>query len=532
MSSAFFAVLAVMAGLVSCGPSGKPEHRADLVFINGAEVTALDPVAVSDQVSGRVITSLFEGLMRYNRQGRAEPGCSLAPEISPDKKIYTFRLRPDAVWVKNGAVVAPVTAEDFAHSWRRMLEPANAAEYANIFYCIAGAEAYSMGKTTDFSTVGIRVLEPKTLQVTLANPTPYFLDLVAFTSFCPVTVTGGPEKHRLHFKPGEIVTNGAFQLGDWRLNDHIRLTKNPHYWDAASVPLNTVDVLPVSNASTALNLFLSGDVDLMLDKGLIPPNLGDKLRQQPFFHSKEFLATWFLRYNATRKPFNDARVRRAFTLALDKERIVTKITQYGEPVAYSLVPPGAGENYQPPPGLKQDITEARRLLAEAGYPDGAGFPTVGYLFQNSNLESNIAGEVQAMWKRNLNVNVSLPKQEYKVFLNSQKNLDYDLCRSTWIGDYNDPNTFLDMFTTHSGNNRTGWASAEYDRLIAAAASEPDTVRRHDIFRQAETLLLDKDCVITPVYHMVAPQFFREDQLGGVEANLTDEHPLRLIFRRR
>ena len=517
--------------LCGCSPSDSSSGRADLIFINGAEVTALDPVAMSDQVSGRVVTSLFEGLMRFNAQGRAEPGVSTEPDVSPDKRIYTFHLRPEATWTDGKQAVRKVTAQDFLNSWKRFLEPANGAEYANIFYCIKGAEDYNSGNTKDFGTVGISAPDEQTFVVTLANPTPYFRDLVAFMCFCPVSVTGGPDETRLDFKPGKIITNGPFLLEAWKLNDHIRLRKNPHYWDAANVSLNTIDVLPISNASTALNLFLTGGADLLLDKGLIPPNLGDKLRQQPYFHYKQFLGSWFLRFNCQRGPFKDARVRRAFALAIDKERIVKSITQYGESVAHSIVPPGTGDNYQPPAGLKTNLTEARKLMAEAGFPDGKGFPLVNYLFPNLSIEPNIAVELQSMWEKGLGVKVVLPKQEYKVYLGSQKDLNFDICRSSWIGDYNDPNTFLDMFTANSGNNRTGWSNAAYDASILAAAAEADPQKRYDIFRQAEDVLCNQEAPIAPVYHYVGIQFYHNDQWEGIEANLTDEHPLRVIRKK-
>lgn len=534
LSALFCASMAACGLLSGCGEStsATASGRADLVFVNGAEVTGLDPVAVSDQVSGRVITSLFEGLMRYNKSGRAEPGVSLEPEVSEDKKTYTFRIRDNATWTDGKSALRPVTSQDFYNSWKRFLEPENGAEYSNIFYCIKNAEDYNTGKLKDFGQVGLATPDAKTFVVTLANPTPYFRDLVAFMCFCPVSVTRGPDKEKFNFKPGTIVTNGPFILEEWKLNDRIRLRKNPHYWDAANVSLNSVDVLPISNASTALNLFITGGVDLLIDKNLIQPNLGEKLRQQPYFHYKQFLGTWFLRFNCQHKPFDDPRVRRAFALAVDKERIVNSITKYGESVANSIVPPGAGDDYQPAPGLKTDLTEARKLMAEAGFPDGKGFPLVKYLFPGQSVEPNIAVELQSMWEKGLGVKVVLPKQEYKVYLNSQKNLDFDICRSSWIGDYNDPNTFLDMFTANSGNNRTGWANKDYDAAILAAAAEPDPKKRLEIFRNAEDLLCNKEAPITPVYHFVGIQYYHADQLEGIESNLTDEHPLRAMSIKR
>lgn len=525
--SAFFC-LALAALNAGCGTKESVTARADLVFINGAEVTGLDPVAVSDQVSGRVITALFEGLMRFNEEGRAEPGMSTEPEVSEDKKVYTFHLRQGIQWSDG----QPVTSQHFYDSWKRFLEPANGAEYVNIFYCIKGAEDYNTEKLKDFAQVGIQAPDPSTFVVTLANPTPYFRDLIAFMCFCPVKVKGGPDEERLNFKPNSIVTNGPFLLEEWKLNDRIRLKKNPNYWDAANVSLNTIDVLPISNASTALNLFLTNGADMIFDKGLIPPNLGEKLRQQPYFHYQQFLGTWFLRFNCQRKPFDDPRVRRAFAMAIDKERITSTMTQYGESIAISMVPPGAGDNYQPPAGLKHDLVEARKLMAEAGFPEGRGFPLVKYLFPTLSIEPSIAVELQSMWEKGLGVKVTLPKQEYKVYLASQKNLDFDICRSSWIGDYNDPNTFLDMFTASSGNNRTGWSNASYDQSILAAAAEADPKMRFEIFRQAEEILCDKESPVAPVYHYVGIQFYHPDQWEGVKANLTDEHPLRVIKRKK
>ncbi len=530
----FFCLAAL--GLTACGPSenkGSGKARSDLVFINGAEISGLDPVSVSDQVSGRIITSLFEGLLRYNQQGKAEAGVAEMPEISPDGLTYRFRLRPDSYWTDGVAKLRRVTAADFVTSWRRFLEPDNAAEYANVFYVIRGAEDYHLGKLSDFASVGLRAESEDVLVVQLVNPAPYFKDLVPFMCFCPVFTDLPPEKAREQglFKPNRIVTNGAFLLGEWKMNDHILLRKNPHYWDAANVKLNEIKVLPISNASTALNLFLTGGVDLLIDKSLVPPNLGEKLRQQPYFHYKPFMATWFIRFNVTRPPFDNVKVRQAFAASIDRQRIVEKITQYGEQVATSFVPPGVGEGYASPVGPGFSPDKAQALLAEAGLANGRGMPVVDYLYPAMPIEANIAAELQSMWRKHLGVTVGLPKEEYKAYLASQRKVQFDLCRSSWIGDYNDPNTFLDMFTSNSGNNRTGWKNEEYDKLIAAAAAEPDSTKRNAIFAQAEEMILNTHCIVAPVYHYVGMQFYRDHEIGGVEANVTDEHPLRCVYRK-
>ena len=520
------AALPVLAALFFCQCEKRAETPADFIFINGAEVGSIDPSQVSAQTDGRVVTSLFEGLMRYNPAGRAEPGVSLEPVVSPDGKTWTFPFREGVRWSDG----SPVTARDFLLSWKRFLEPATAADYVSIFDCVKNAAAYSGGKLTDFAQVGIKAPDDRTLVVTLENPVPYFKDLVAFMAFCPINPAARDRLGSAYFKPGTLVGNGPYLLREWRLNDRIRLEKNPLYWDAANVKLAAIDVLPVGNPSTALNLFLTHEADLMMDKGLIPSSLADALVKQPYFHRKPFLATWFIRFNSTRAPYNDPRVRKALSLCIDRERIVTAATRLGEPTARSITPPGTGDGYQPPLGPGLDVAEARRLLAEAGFPGGKGFPVLDFLYPSKfDTDRDIAIQLQGMWQSGLGITVSLPQQEYKVYLDAQKKMDYAVSRSSWVGDYNDPNTFLDLFTSANGNNRTGWANADYDALITAAAAEADPVKRYAQLHAAEQKLIVDDCVIAPVYHYVGVQFYRPEELGGVEANLTDEHPLRAMF---
>jgi oligopeptide transport system substrate-binding protein len=329
-------------------------------------------------------------------------------------------------------------------------------------------------------------------------------------------------------KPGKLISNGAFILKEWRINDHIRLAKNPYYWNRSHVAMSSIDILPTAKANTALNFYLSGLADLMMDKGLVPPALLNDLRKRPDFHASPFLGTYFLRFNVTRKPFDDPRVRRAFGMVIDKQLLVKKITRAGEAPASSLVPPGTA-GYHPPEGISQDIAKARQLMAEAGYPEGKGFPLVSYLYSEGELNEAIAVELQGMFRSALGVNINLQRQEWKVYLRSMSSLDYDLCRASWVGDYRDPNTFLDMFVTNGGNNRTGWSNAEYDRLIQEAASEGDRQKRFDIFRKAEHLLIVDQAPICPLYFYVGIQFYDATKLGGIEANLLDEHPLKAMY---
>jgi oligopeptide transport system substrate-binding protein len=474
----------------------------------------------------RVADSLFEGLIRLDKDGRPVPGMAESWDISEDGLRYTFHLRPQARWDGGDSF----TAADIVDSWRRVLEPATASPYCAQLYPVRGARAFNEGRNTDFSRVGVKAADARTVVVELESPTPYFLDLCAFITLAPVHRPTLEAHGDRWTKPGNLLGNGPYRLVEWRLNDRIRLEKNPFYWDAANVALATIDIMPVGEPNTAMNFFLTGAVDLIMDKGMIPNTMVDVLREKPYFHGDDFLGTYFLRFNVTKSPFDDARVRRAFAMAIDRRRIVEKITRLGERVAASLVPPGTGDDYQPPASTAGfDPAAARAALAAAGFPDGKGFPLIEYLYMAKSVETHIAVELQSMWSRHLGVNVALTKQEAKVYYASMGELSYDICRSSWVGDYNDPNTFIEMFVTGGGNNRTGYASARFDALVDAAAREPDPKRRYAIFREAEQRLISEDAVIAPIYHYVGVQFYYRDRLGGLEANLIDVHPFREMY---
>ena len=507
--------------LASCDSSSR---RADLVFLNGAEPETLDPALITGQPEGRIATALFEGLTTFDAAAHAVPGVAERWEISDDNRVYTFHLRSDARW-SNGD---PVTADDFVRSWRRTLDPLTGSEYASQLYYLSRARDFNQGRLTDFTQVGVRALDPHTLRVTLENPTPYFLDLCAFVTLCPVHLASVERFPDDWTKPGKLVSNGAYTLKAWRINDRIRLERNPHYWNRDHVAMGRVDILPISKANTAFNFYAAGQADLLMDKGLVPNQLLDELKKRPDFHAAPFLGIYFLRFNCTRPPFNDPRVRKAFSLVIDKQLLVDKITRAGEKPTDTLTPPGTA-GYEPPQGLARNPDQARRLLAEAGYPEGRGFPRVSYLYSEGELNEGLAVEIQAMFQRELGVSINLQRQEWKVYLRSMASLDYDLCRATWVGDYNDPNTFLGLFVTGDGNNRTGWGDPRYDALLVQAAREPDQTRRFEILRQAERLLLNEAAPICPLYDYVGIQFYDSDRLGGIQANLLDEHPLKAMF---
>ncbi len=517
-------LLAVLLSFASgCGPG---RERADLVFVNGAEPETLDPSIITGQPEGRIVNALFEGLTTFDARGKGGPGMAESWTISEDGKVYTFKIRKDARW-SDGRTL---TANDFVESWKRTLSPETAASYNYQLFYVKNAQAFAEGQISDFSQVGVKALDDHTLEVTLENPTPFFLDLCATPPLQPVPVERIQKMGDEWVKPGKIVGNGAYVLEDWRINDRIRLRKNPHYWNAKNVALETIEALPISAATVAFNFYAGGLADLIVDKNLTPNALLDAIKGTPDFHSAPFLGIYFLRFNCSQPPFNDARVRRAFAMAVDKRRIVEKITRAGELPAPSFVPPGM-DGYHPPEGLPYDPEEARRLLSEAGFPDGKGFPLTTFLYNESQQNRDIAVELQAMWLQHLGVKVNLALQEWKVYLNSLSSLDYGIARSSWVGDYPDPNTFLDMFVTGNGNNRTGWSDPVYDRLIREAAKETDPAQRFEILRRAEAILVSQQVPVCPIFYYVGIQLYDPDELGGIEPNILDEHPLKAMYRK-
>lgn len=505
------------------------EPPADLVIINGAEPESLDPALVTGQADLRVAGTLFEGLTRYNaRTGEPEPGLAARWEISPDRMVYTFYLRPDAVW----STGEPITADDVVYSWRRVLNPLTAAEYAGQLFFLKNAEAYNRGAITDPAQVGVHALDARTVRAELHSPIPFFLSLCAHPTLAVVPRQTIERLGDQWLAARPLPVSGAYELVHWRLNDKIRLRKNPRYWDAAHTHCAVVDILPITSPATALNLYETGAADIIWDKNLVPGELVELLLQRPDFHAFDYLGTYFLRFNVTRPPFDDVRVRRALAQAIDKQRLKEKILKGGERLATHQTPPGVA-HYQPPEGLPYDPQQARRLLAEAGFAGGAGFPTFTYLFNagsggGTRLDAKIAVELQDMWQRELGVRAELRQMEWKVYLAAQRRLEYDVCRSSWIADYNDANTFLDMFMSQNGNNRTGWKNARYDALMRSANQEADPTRRAEILRQAETLLVREEVVVLPLYFYAG--FFAYDpaQLDGVHPNVVDEHPIRAI----
>jgi oligopeptide transport system substrate-binding protein len=570
---------------------------ADFTFVNGTELKTLDPHNVAGVPEGRIVWELFEGLCRWDPKTlEARPGVAERWDVSDDGLTYTFHLRDNAKWSDG----SPVVADDFLWSFRRLLHPAIAAEYAYELWYVTGAKEFSTldvnvgdpveielidrpkgalpfadgeivrgklvsidskpgekgekvyvveidGKNRrfakgggkgledyrwllyDFKSIGIEAPDQHTIVFHLDNPVPYFAMLMGYYPLYPVNrrcleTYGSPAWN----KPENIVTNGPFHLQSRRIRDRVRLVKSPTYWDRDNVKLNTIDALAVESETTSLNLYLTGKADYI---EYIPQAVIGQLKKsgRPDFMVEPWFGTYMYRLNVTHKPLNDVRVRRALNLAVDKQTIVDRITQAGQIPARSLVPTVLSQYmpYQPQLCGQYDVAEARRLLAESGFPGGEGFPKLRLLYNPLDMHAAIGQVVQAQWKENLGIDIELEQQEWGSYQSAQRTLNYDIARYAWIGDYPDPATFLKMFVTGGGNNQTGWGNPEYDKLIDSAQKERDPNKRLEYFQQAERILMD-ELPIIPLYYYVTTDMYGP-YVHGIYGNMQNIHPLKEVW---
>jgi oligopeptide transport system substrate-binding protein len=504
-------------------------NREQVLFIgNGTEPKGLDPHVVTGVTEHNIISALLEGLVSEDPVDlHPVPGVAERWDISDDGLRYTFYLRESARW-SNGD---PVTAGDFAYSFRRILSPGLAAEYAYMLYPLKNAKAFNTGEIDDFSEVGVTVVDARTLRLDLEGPTPYFLGLLNHYSWWPVhppTIDAFgriDDRESPWTRPGNYVGNGPFVLKTWEINQRIVVEKSPTYWDADTVRLNAIHFLPIDSADTEERAFRDGTIHLT---STVPLHRIDYYREQhpELLRFDPYLGTYFYRCNTQKKPLDDARVRRALSMVINREELTEFVLKGGQLPATHFTPPNTG-GYTCKARFEEDIDAAKSLLAEAGYPNGEGFPTLQLLYNTSEAHRTIAEAIQQMWKKHLNVEIQLVNQEWKVYLDSMKRLDFDVARSAWIGDYNDPNTFLDMWVTDGGNNRTGWSNAEYDRLIARSAQTADRAERYAAFQEAEAILLE-DMPIMPIYFYVRSLLIRPS-VRGWHPTLLDHHPYKYVW---
>ena len=505
------------------GPEGEAWRKTEqhLILNNNSEPATLDPHTMTGSPEIRLARALFEGLTTLHPETLAPaPGVAREWKVADGFRKFTFRLRKEARW-SDGKTLR---AADFVRSWKRALTPATENAYAGLYYPIEGAEAFFKGMIDDFAKVGVRAVDDLTLEVRLRHPCTYFLELTAFPTFYPVR-TDLTEAHGARWtQPEHIVVNGPFVPVEWDPRRSVVVRKNERYWDADYVKLGRITFLPLDDLNTAYQLFLKGKAHWLTG---VPQARVEEIQRHPDYYVTPFFGTYFYRFNTTRPPYDDARVRKALCLATDRREITEHILKAGQLPVGSLCPPVGG--YDPVDGLSYDRDAARRLMADAGYgPKGKTFPPIEILYNTSEAHKVIAEAIAQQWKRNLGLTVSARNVEWKIFLSDMEALKYDVARSSWIGDYGAPSTFFDCFRGGDGNNRTGWKHARYDRLAQEAAAETDPARRLKRFREMETILVEQECPIMPIYRYVN-QGMLSPRVRGWFPNIRDIHNFKYIW---
>ena len=513
-------LLAVSVFLTGCS-SNQPAAPAKVMKTSynvGAEPKSLDPAVSTGVPETHIQTALFEGLVRIGEGEKVTPGIAESWTQSADGTVITFKLR-DAKW-SNGDTI---TAEDFKFAWLRALSPELASEYSYQLYYIKGAEDYNSKKGTA-DAVGIKVVDPKTLEVTLAAPTPYFIALTAFHTLYPVNKKVVEANKDWALKAETYVSDGPFKIQEWKHNDQVIVVKNENYWDAKSVKLAEVTFKLIEDNKAALTAFESGQLD---GTEYIPIEDIDRLKAAKILKISPYIGTSYYRFNVTKKPFDDVKVRKALTMAINRQMLIDKVVKGGQLPAYAFTPPGMvdveeGKDFRTVGGdyIKEDVAAAKALLAEAGYPDGKNWPADVSILYNTNSNNKLLAEaIQNMWKTNLGIDIQLHNEEWAVYLENQKKINYNISRAAWIGDYADAMTFMDMFVTGGGNNQTGWSNAEYDKQIKEIANKSgDQKVRIPAMHAAEKVLMDEMPII-PIYYYTLPWVIKDNVKGVFYSSL-------------
>ncbi|MGI6037644.1 MAG: peptide ABC transporter substrate-binding protein [Limnochordia bacterium] len=482
-------------------------------FNLGPEPQSFDPALTMGSTEGTVLVNLFEGLTRLDENHEPQPGMASRWEISDDGKIYTFYLR-EAYW-SNGD---RVTAHDFVYAWLRVLDPETAAPYAYNLYYLVNAVAYNSGELTDVTAVGVRALDDYTLQVELIAPTPYFLSLTAFPVYMPVNPRVVETDPDWALKPDSLVTNGPFLLTEWSHGSRLELRSNPYYWD--EVHIDGLVFTMIEASDTELIMFETDQLDIT---STVPRAQLSRLRAAGFLKTAPILANYYYIFNVNVPPLDDVRVRQALSMAIDRESITEYVTQAGEIPAFAFIPPGIphpqGSDFRALGGdlLIEDVDKARQLLAEAGYPNGEGFPKLEIIYNTFDLHRAIAEVIQEAWRTNLGIEVSLVNQEWMAYLNRRFQGDFQIARAGWNGDYLDPLTFMDMYISDEANNHSGWSNQRYDELIQLAKTTTDPLERVAYLHEAEAIIME-EMPVMPIYFYVEP-YLQKDHIQGVIRSL-------------
>jgi len=492
--------------------------KQEIVRNNGSEPASLDIHKVESSVELTIISELFDSLVRLKPDNSLEPRLAVSWETT-DNKVWIINLRQDAKW-SNGD---PITAEDIVYSWRRLIDPKTAAPYESYLASMHMANAQEIidGKKPP-EELGVKALDSHRLQITLDQPISYFLKMLAHTSLVPINKNVVEKFGDKWTQPANFVSSGPYILSEWIVNEKVVAVRNKNHWDDAKTVINKVTYLPIASATADINRYRAGEIDITstvpeTQFASLKKTIGDQIHMTPK------LATYYYQFNTTKAPFNDERVRLALNLALDKQVIAEKVLGQGQRAAYSMSPPNTGGfNLKQPEYASwtqaQRNAEAKKLLAEAGFTEKNPLK-FELLYNTSESHQRIAIAASSMWKQNLGVDAVLKNQEWKVMLDTMRRGNFDMSRYAWIGDYDDPSTFLNNFKANDAQNNTKFNNADYDKALnnAVKAQSPAEVQQY--YQQAEDILSQQSPAI-PVYYYMGVKLVKP-YIGGFTPNLMD-----------
>lgn len=523
-----------VAFLASCSKSShpdyfgtiKPSHPADEVVINGAsEPQYLDPTLVSDSSSRIMTSAMFVRLVESHPQtGEIVPDLAKSWDISKDGLEYTFHLR-DAVWSDG----QPLTAYDVEYSWRRLANPKTGSTYIQMVDVFENGRDLRMGKTTE-DKFGVKAVDDHTLKVKLTKPVPYFLGMIEYMVFAPVPKHiiekfKAEGKENLWVRPENIVVSGPFQLVEEQFKQYKLYKKNPKYYSADKVKINKVKVLLIEDYTSAMNAYKTGQHDWLAETS-IPTDMLEEIRKYKDYHFDPMLTIYFYIFNTLRKPLDDVRVRNALSLAIDRKMIVERITKQGQIPSRDLVAKGIA-NYVGAESSVYDPETAKKLLADAGFPAGKGFPKMTIKFNTSEGHRKIAEAIQEMWRSTLGIQVDIANMEFRSLLEDQNQKKFDIVRFAWVADYMDPHTFMQLGLSESENNKSGWKNKKYDELIAQTDQTADQKKRFDLFTEAEKILAEES-PFAPIYSYTR-SYLKKPYLKGFWPHFQDRHEWKYMW---
>ncbi|MGD7043233.1 peptide ABC transporter substrate-binding protein [Jeotgalibacillus proteolyticus] len=498
-------VPAVVIGSVLAGCSGgddsgdgSTENIDQEIVVNAmSEPPDLNPALATDTTSGWILDHVFEGLYTKDEEGNPVLGAASEVEQSEDGTTYTFTIREDATWSDG----TPVTAQDFEYAWKNVLNPDTGSSFAFYMYYIKGAEDYNKGNGS-VEDVGVTAEDDRTFVVELDAPLGYFDELLTMWTFYPVKQETAEENENWAGEADTYVSNGPFTLETWTHDSEVIIEKNEEYWDQEVVTLDKITYEMVNDATTYYQMFKTDELDLIQT---VPTDVIDQERDSEEYMETPYFGTYMYMYNVEEEPFTNEKVRRAFTMAVDRELLTENVTKAGETPAYAFVPEGAetpSGDFRETGGeyFEENNEEAKALLEEGMEEEGWDeLPEVELLYNTSENHKKVAETVQEMYSQNLGVDIKLSNQEWNTYLDTTKQGNFQMARMGWIGVLVDPVVILDYYLGDSPNNRTNWVNEEYDQLIADAKVEQDSEARYELLHQAESVLME-DLPFNPIYH--------------------------------